>query len=41
MWLTPLEYSIEGIFGDLILVLIILIINQLYIARLSTSSIDM
>lgn len=39
MWLTALEYSIEGIFGDLILVLIILIINQLYIA--STSSIDM
>lgn len=39
MWLTPLEYSIEGIFGDLILVLIILTINQLYIA--STSSIDM
>lgn len=39
MWLTPLEYSIEGIFGDLILVLIILIINKWYIA--STSSIDL
>lgn len=39
LWLTPLEYLIEGIFGDLILVLIILMNNKWYIA--STSSIDL
>lgn len=34
MWFIFLEYLIEGIFGDLILVLIILIINKWYIVSI-------